>query len=53
VRAEVVEHLLVDVVVVDEQALRVAQGGLLVGAEVAGRPVTNLGDGLFVKRGSL
>ena len=53
VRAEVVEHLLVDVVVVDEQALRVAQGGFLVSAKVAGRPITNLSDGGFVKRGSL
>ena len=31
----------------------VANGSNLVGAEVAGRPVTNLGDGSFVKRGSL
>ena len=53
VRAEIVEHLLVDVVVVDEEALRVAKGGFFVGAEVASRPVTNLGDGSFVERGSL
>ena len=53
VGSELVEHFLVDVVVVDEETLRVAKSGLFVGAEVSLGPVANLGDCGFVERGTL
>lgn len=44
---QVVEELLVDVVVVDEEALGIAEGGLLGVGEVVVAPGANAGDGIL------
>ncbi len=45
----VVEHLAVDVLMVDEEAFGVAEGGLFAGREVRVGPLCDLADGLFLK----
>jgi|GEM_PF-5107391 hypothetical protein len=45
----VVEHLTVDVLVVDEETFGVAQGGLFAGREVGVGPLLDLADDLFLK----
>jgi hypothetical protein len=45
----VVEHLTVDVLVVNEETFDVAQGGLFPGREIGVGPLFDLADDLFFK----